>query len=606
MLDLRHYFKRDSFATRPLLPTSKFRKKASKRFGLEISQFPRGNKVLERLERQKIFTPFLRVELPLKKAKVSEDEEFAGFLDDADDWEGKTTSMYDNQTRYLEPENGLAWIEEGWLYDPRAHDFIPWEEHTNRDGDRIVRSYYSIFQIFELFTKLESLCARLKLNSWADKSYEDRLRYINFLNMNAEIQLDHVFQDDLYAKIARTCQLISTAYYSRSKSDARRHTISYAQVHWQTENDKYREYQREWAPTELANELDLDVEDLEQMHRKVDGKISFKDPLSNWSDLVRYIDPRKRENLGGIALVGELLRRMRFMLEQFISDLTGEPHANEKRRQRHRQEFFGADDRIEHLEYLTNRYNLNPRPRVIFVVEGETEEEIIPKIATNVWGVQLWRVHANVIPLRGISKFTGDKEQHYGALEKFIDYHHSHQTLVYILLDNEGRAAHTRQKLLGKKSDFYPGRDVTKEDYIKLWDWSLEFDNFSNSELAAALNSLTERSTPFSSDHVEELRNQHSDVGKPFRRLFEQKTNEQFKKMEFVETLFEPVLDEPENEFDQHGELRTDPETGEVIRPILEIVRNVINLANQNVPPANKDVREKNQEGGFFGKYEEN
>jgi hypothetical protein len=87
-----------------------------------------------------------------------------------------------------------------------------------------------------------------------------------------------------------------------------------------------------------------------------------------------------------------------------------------------------------------DKYHLNPRPRLILLVEGTGEYEQFPLLARDLFGVDFPRSRILIENLEGVASFTGKKRlDRYGALAKFIDFYHSLQTFVFIVLDREGR-----------------------------------------------------------------------------------------------------------------------------------------------------------------------
>lgn len=48
----------------------------------------------------------------------------------------------------------------------------------------------------------------------------------------------------------------------------------------------------------------------------------------------------------------------------------------------------------------------------------------------------------------------------------------------FLLLDNEGDTDRLEENLLEKVSIHYPGRRITRRNWIKIWSHSFEFDNY--------------------------------------------------------------------------------------------------------------------------------
>ncbi len=92
--------------------------------------------------------------------------------------------------------------------------------------------------------------------------------------------------------------------------------------------------------------------------------------------------------------------------------------------------------------------------------------------------------------LGGVDNATGAKEDRFRAIFRLIDYLHHHQTLTYLLLDNERFARKLQAEAQSATSIHNAERLVTRSDHIQLWDRSFEFDNFTTEELAYALSAL--------------------------------------------------------------------------------------------------------------------
>jgi hypothetical protein len=212
-----------------------------------------------------------------------------------------------------------------------------------------------------------------------------------------------------------------------------------------------------------------------------------------------------------------------------ISD--GRTHDLEVKKENNKQNiydnFFGGgvtQNELQNLEFLTNQYHLNPRPKLILVVEGNGESEQFPRLAKELFGYSFPQVGIEVVNIQGVGNFTGkQKTDKYGALERFIDDYHNRQTVVFVVLDDEGRVSKIKDELLKAHSKYYPNRMVTKEEYIHVWDKkNIEFDNFSHDEIARAMTKLSEGRYTFKVDEIAHCENcffarESNPLGKLFR-----------------------------------------------------------------------------------------
>jgi hypothetical protein len=246
---------------------------------------------------------------------------------------------------------------------------------------------------------------------------------------------------------------------------------------------------------------------------------------------------------------------------------------------------------LKELEYLVNRYNLNPKPQLILVVEGDGEARELPRLALELLGVDFAQLGIEVRNLRGIVNFTGAKGRDpYSALEKFIDDHHFRQTIVFCILDREGRAAKTRERLVGANSVFVPGRKLTCPEYVHLWADSIEFDNFTDEEIAEALTRVSEDRYTFRASEVGNARVAKAKKGNPLKTLYQSILSYDLNKVQLLHELFSAVI------AGGSAEHKAKPP-----RPVIGVLNRVIDLAAQNHQPVGPDLWEHNQRTGYFG-----
>ena len=283
-----------------------------------------------------------------------------------------------------------------------------------------------------------------------------------------------------------------------------------------------------------------------------------------------------------------------------ISD--GRTHDLEVKKENNKQNiydnFFGGgvtQNELKNLEFLTNQYHLNPRPKLILVVEGNGEAEQFPRLARELFGYSFAQVGIEVVNLQGVGNFTGKKGiDKYGALERFIDDYHHRQTVVFVVLDDEGRVSKIKEKLIKAHSKYSPNRMVTKEEYIHVWDnKNIEFDNFSHDEIARAMTKLSEGRYTFKVDEITDCENCFSaGESNPLGKLFSEKLNYDLSKPELLNILFGFIISCPKDEFDADGKAK---------RPVVQVIEKVRELAAKNYPPDTQDTWRKNQESGYFG-----
>ena len=178
-------------------------------------------------------------------------------------------------------------------------------------------------------------------------------------------------------------------------------------------------------------------------------------------------------------------------------------------------------------------------------------------------------------------------------MEKFIDEYHYRQTIVFVVLDNEDRVPTIKERLIRAHSRHFPKRSVTKDEYIHVWKRNIEFDNFSHKEIAQAMTELCKGSYRFKTKEIADCQKRFdSKETNPLGRLFEEKTNYGLSKPKLLSKLFKLILSYPERELGNDGK---------AIRPVVEVLQKVIELASINYQPVTQEVWQKNQESGYFG-----
>lgn len=399
-------------------------------------------------------------------------------------------------------------------------------------------------------------------------------------------------------KTVTICQIISNKYFPLTQSDKRTIQVpGYDKFH---QYKNWHEYCRNWDAKKVLLEIGISIDELKQLQELVAKDAEYIDPLEIWYDFVNFVSIEKKKKLKGKALLAQTLHSMEKMLRFFYEDLTGiklpspDESLNSWKERRYGQGVI--KDELLYLEFLANEYHLNPRPNLILVVEGEGEEEQFPRLAKELFGISFPRLSIEVLNIHGIGGFEGKKGQgKYGALEKFIDNYHFRQTIVFMVLDNEGRASKIKQDLIGSTSKRYPKRTVTKDEYIPLWSKNIEFDNFSHEEIAKAMTELCEKRYTFRIDEIAECEELYSKKkGNPLGKHFKEKLSYDLNKPKLLDILFGYIILNSSNEFDYNGNAK---------RPVVKIMQRVIKLASDNsyCQPHSLDAWERNQESGYFG-----
>lgn len=587
-MGLRYLVERDLLIVQRPLSASEFARFCSDR-GVSVNV-----ERLEALEKCGVFYPLARVQYPLIKVKIERVDEHRirhhGMLKDGEAWDGEVREEYSRFS--WRRDWAVSWLDEGFLWDPRTRPFEPWKTFRDAEHRARIESFYSPFQAYTLAALLPTLTLRVPAEYAAQVAparYEEL--YANIAEWAKSMTTNRRLRGEDAAFLA---QVLANRYFFLTLSDNRTIRVSEDPLEeWQWEK-----FARTWDARAIANELGVMPESLQKIHEDVVFLAASGDPLENWYDLVSFVASEKKDKLKKEALFAQHAYAIEHMLRLFYEDLTSDelPYPDE-RWSWSRADRYGEGvtaDTFRHLEFVVNEYHLNPRPRVVLVVEGEGEVQEIPKLVERRFGYMLAKAGVEIRGLGGISDFTGsEKIDRHGALEKFIDEYHLRGTVVFCLLDDENQAGKVAKKLVGARSRFVPGRMLTRPEYIRLWDTCIEFDNFSDEEIAAAMRAVAEQRYTFTAAEVALCRTAAAQKkGNPLAALYREKLAYGLDKVALMRVLFDMIIDSG-----------TDGVVEPKRWPILDVLRTVIQIAAWNQPPTTENVKKKGQESGFFGDW---
>ena len=107
------------------------------------------------------------------------------------------------------------------------------------------------------------------------------------------------------------------------------------------------------------------------------------DPLKAWSDLVAQIHPDRLALLEGDALVAIDHKQAAEMILRFLGELAREGIVAPVP-ERDTRSYQPLDDRLrrrrDRLDAVLSDYGISPHPAVVLVVEGMTEQNLLPKV----------------------------------------------------------------------------------------------------------------------------------------------------------------------------------------------------------------------------------
>lgn len=582
-----------SFFQNTLISSSRFVDYCNKR-GVRIDE-----KRLEKFEELGIFYPMLRIKHPRLKIKQREIEnekgthtEECGILQEGEKWDGKLRIGYAAFV-YWEKEYVESWINEGLVYIPTRETFKPWSNYRIEDDHQIqTESYYSIFQTLPLYKLIQWATYPIEIESFIELTQKDFKEWFRFRkemskNLIKSFQKSEGIRDEL----AKLGQVLSSRYLPYAEKYEGMITLPDPDlIDWQ-------QYRLDWNAKRVLDELGLSVEEVVRFYQQAELEASKDDPLDRWSDLVQFIRNSKKEQLKGAALLAQTWRVLGRIINLFHRDLTGDFISNYGKDIKTKERIYGQgvpQNNLAFLEYISNEFGVNPRPKLFLFVEGDGEVEQFPRLAIELFGINFSEIRIQIQNLHGVSGFEGNKKvDRYGAFEKLIEYYHDKQTIAFFILDKEGRVERVKQKLITRASKEHPNRTITRDEYIKLWDKNVEFDNFTNKEIAESMTRLSEERYQFTETEIEDCRNrfgQHGE-GDTLSKLYKEKTGYGLNKIKLLGILIDYAVLSPK--FESNGI--------EVTRPLIKTIDEVCSLAIRNYQPSRFKAWKETQNSELLG-----
>jgi len=594
MPNLKYIIENEFFIICPFLPTDRFVSYCRNR-GVRTSR-----KQLEQFEKLGIFYPIARVRYPKIKIKIEYIDEGKryrdlGVLKDGEEWSGDLKEEYAHF--WFEKEYAKNWLEERLLWEPSSRPFQAWETFNDENGFRQIESFYSIFQCYTLYDLIRLTGMALRAEGWVSSYGKGDVGKVSSrISDWAKAVFPALQKNGIRGEAVVTiCQNISNRYFPKTQSDRRLIQLSIPSHY---HNWDWHEYCRRWDAKAVLNQIGINIDKLKQLQELVAYVAKDVDPLERWYGLVRFVSVEKKKKLKNKALLAQTLYSMEEMLRLFYEEVTGDRlHSPDESPNWKKDKFYGegvTQNELQYLEFLANQYHLNPRPKLILVVEGDGEDKEFPRLAQELFGYSLPQLGIEIVNIRGIGNFEGKKyRDRCGALERFIDDYHNRQTIVFVILDKEGRVPEVKEQLLQATSKYGPKRRVTKDEYIHIWNKNIEFDNFSHVEIARAMTELCEGRYPFKAGEITDCQNRFvAKEGDPLSRLFREKLSCILLKRKLLKILFGFIISNRDKEFDADRKAK---------RPVVRVMQKVIELAARNYQPVTLDVWRKNQESGYFG-----
>jgi hypothetical protein len=347
-------------------------------------------------------------------------------------------------------------------------------------------------------------------------------------------------------------------------------------------------------PAAVMTQSGVDAETLRRWKDDLLFDAATTDPIAAWRDLVASIDYDERLKLQFDALIAHDLYEIVEMLRLFSVDANLAPPAPEfsdPTDVSFRDKATGLPTwklkkygetmwrPFEQLEYITNDYGINPRPRGIILTEGGEAEAIGDLFRYKGFDPELLGIELR--PIHGAGSFK------LANWQVFIEYMHEKQVLVFFIVDAEGDTPAQARRMLAQKR-LFPCKGLQKvipaEDRIVVWETSFEEANFEDAEISAAMTGLGVHVS-----HLEVAAARQSREAKGLIKYLLGNKRATISKPLLCTVLVKDLI------------ARRALEPGMPLRPIERFVEAAGNLILLNHQPTSIELVKTNRESGFLG-----
>ncbi len=401
-----------------LLNPSNFNSFARKR-GIDVSI---GNDDFETWDRLEILSPMIKLRRPSSYHLITERLPDGVLRYDPQPLEGDLSDNEDVVRLYgawnLWSDELRANRDQALIY-PSADTFQRWSSLQDNYLPTVDLLYHP-YQIFRLREVYHQSLLSFRLTSYS-VSEEDWNEHFRFTAELLERSLAHLHQnDDAYLKIMILFLLIEDRYLP----DLREY-ITYPNPGLRTDHFKdWYEWADTFDPEWAYHESGYTIEEIKKIRQDfaIQG-YQFIDPNSDWFLLIRHATREQRQKLKKEALLAWDYYEVVEMLGRFLKDLTGEyqplvddlvalGNVNWKKR------LYGvAADQIDYdqgnvLPAVLRHFGLDPRVKVLFIVEGDSEVAFIEKWCEK-RDVDFGFLSIRLVPLDGVGGLKNFRVRQY-------------------------------------------------------------------------------------------------------------------------------------------------------------------------------------------------
>ncbi len=539
----------------------------------------------------------------------------------------------------------LGWIEDGTMYDPSIKPFHAWSSFGGEKlmfDNKKIASLYSSYQLYWLYILKKSYCLE-KLGR------DDYLKYYFNIDCKKEKLKNDYNNFKLLLEFLISIQNVYTPY-GRSGAKEIQVTNTFPR------STEWEERRKTFNPNDTLRTLDLDIKSVVYWYKHFSRKAidllgGKRDDLAQlWKNIRWSI----KDDLEGNFRLGVEFLQWALMLKVFIEDYLGRKILDidevnnctvdsvlecdisnveggfNLRGVRNRnfsdQDKNYWDNKYKRLFYLANQFGFDYQPRIMVFVEGETEEQIFPRVFE--WYFDAPEDHGiEIISFKGVEKLISTSltarqlrdliteirrdnkidflpqdqsiklNEIIKKLEKvniifsnwtsFIQFNlEKWQIIPFFISDHEGNIMKFLNYGYPIKFDrkyynvprewrYLWGVDNNNEPFFGT---SFEFANFNDSEIKSAIDEAL--SVSINIDTIKQIRSQRLGINKLDARV-----EEPGNKIKIANILFNNIFKDYQDRKD----------ISIFDWPIFIAIRKIIEIAGTNQPPTNRIFENENK-----------
>ncbi len=359
-----------------LMSPDRFASHAADR-GIEMARFR-----LDRLEEHRLLLPVLRCKAPVTRHRILTRRPDGSVEYDPrplEDGAAPSQEVLQRYAGYSFSGDLLASIaEHGEILWPGRGEFVPWAEYRAPDAMPTVWTFYHPYQVLHADRVQRAILRQIFI--WDDGSLTNWDAVTE--TFRAQCEAAHQALARGHARSLRVLALllaIEDMYLPFLRDRFTFLGVDANQQDWD-------EWQRDVDRAAIVAESGWTVEEVKDLRMSYARDADVIDPNRHLFLLLRHLSQRERSRLRGSALLAWDYYEVAELLGLFLGHLTGQrqPRIDELwGRGEHEERLYGvpAQDvdyaRRNVLASLSRRLGLDVRPRVLWIVEGQSEEAFI-------------------------------------------------------------------------------------------------------------------------------------------------------------------------------------------------------------------------------------